>query len=47
MRDSEVAPYSSSSAVADVDDIAILDDVVFALQVKFRGLLQVDFGGVA
>ena len=32
--------------MANVDDVAILDNVVFALHVELRSLPEVDFGGV-
>ena len=32
--------------MTDVHDVAVFDNVVFALQVELRGLLQLDFGGV-
>jgi hypothetical protein len=37
---------TSSPAVADVHDVAVLDDVVLALQVELGRLFQVNFSGV-
>ena len=34
------------SAVADVDDVAVFDDVVFAFEQELAGFFEMDFGGV-
>src|SRR5882672_844145 len=39
-------PATFSAAVADVDDVAIFDDVLFAFDVELAGFLELHFGGV-
>src|SRR5882724_11338333 len=40
------SPVTFSAAVADVDDVAVLDDVLFAFDVELAGFLELHFGGV-
>ena len=38
--------FKKLSAVADVDDVAVFDDVVFAFEVELADFLEMNFGFV-